>query len=227
MLFICVQKGCTLFRTMLPTFSLFFMLGIVTACSSINNPRATENSVTLDKISWCNHQKVMVFMDDRATTTPTASLEGTNTGPPATSTPVTLKDWHALKTDLGFRVYLPSGLPTGSCLLSASGSVHNAIIDSNFILTYLLPDQTSFTIAQGPQRAKQTAFQCSTMPDVPSSSSASASATRVERTPTTSVELCTGTHGTTTITFSANWNRQKLQQFFQDLQPNENWMPHT
>src|SRR5436190_22650759 len=92
--------------TILLTFSLFFVLCIGMGCSTIENSEIKENSVTLDKIPWCNHQKVMVLMDDGATIT---SKEGTNKDT-LTGSPVVLKDWNALKTDLGFRVYLPSGL---------------------------------------------------------------------------------------------------------------------
>ena len=183
--------------------------------------------VSLNQLSWCNNQREMVFMDDGAAMTKGTALEGTNTNTlgAATGTPVALKDWNTLKALLGFSVFLPTGLPTGSCLLSASGAVRNAVSGSNFTLTYLLTDQTALTLTQVPQGDKQVAFQCSAMPNI----SVSGSVARMagNGTPTAGVQICTGTHGTTNITFSANWDKQKSWEFFQDLQPNENWMPHT
>lgn len=221
MLFAFGTKCRLPFCNLIPVFTLFLIFCVFTACSN------EENSVSLDKIVWCNNQTVMVFTDDGAPTTPPTSLEGTNTATPGPTTPVVLKDWSTLKAQLGFRVFLPTGLSAGSCLLSASGSVHNPVSDSNFILTYLLPDQTSLTIAQTPQRDKQTPFQCSAMPDIPSASSDSVSGIQAGGKPTAGIQLCAGTHGTTNITFSANWDKQKLQQFFQDLQPDKNWMPRA
>ena len=231
MLLICGTKLLTLARNILPIFYLFLIFGIFTACFSPNHSEAEENIVSLNKISWCNNQTVMVFMDDGAVTTPPTSQGGpnTNTLGPATGTPVALKDWDTLKANLGFSVFLPTGLPTGSCLLSASGAVRNPISVSNFTLTYLLPDQTSLTITQTLQYDKKTTFQCSAMPDISSSSPSSVSSQQGGGTgiSTASTQICTGTHGTTTITFSVNWDKQKLWQFFQNLQPNERWMPHT
>src|SRR5262249_3114809 len=108
-------------------------------------------------------------------------------------------------------------------------SVRHAISGSNFTLTYLLPDQTSLTITQTLQRNEKTPFQCSPMPDSPSSSSSGVSSGQGDKTgtPATGVQICTGNHGTTTITFSVNWKQQKLWQFFQDLEQNENWIPHS
>jgi hypothetical protein len=208
-----------------PAFSLLLLIALFTACSEATNTE--ENSVSLDKISWCNKQPTMVFMDDRVPTTSTTPVQGANTNTLgiATGTPVALKNWHMLKMYLGFVVFLPTELPSGSCLLSASGSVRNAVSGSNFALTYLLPDQTSLTIAQSPQRVKNSVFQCSAMPDLPSSSAESNASPQAHGTTVSNVEFCTGTHKTTNITFSANWNQQKLAQFFQNLQPNVNWMP--
>jgi len=225
--FRCVTNRHTIYYNMLLVFTSYLTLCSFTACFGINNSETAENSVSLNKIAWCNNQKVMVFTDDGAATTPTTSLKGANTDTPEPATPIVLKDWNTLKTYLGFSVFLPTGLPAGSCLLSASGSIHNAISDSSFTLTYLLPDQTSLTITQTPQHDKKIPFECSAMPDIPSFSSTSASAMRVNGTPTAGIQLCTGTHGTTNITFSVNWNKQKSQQFFQDLRPNENWIPQA
>ncbi len=220
------KKGYALCGNIVFVFYLLLIVCGFTACIGVNGSGVGEN-VSLNQISWCNKQVAMVFMDDRAPAAKSMSLERTNEDRlgPATGTPVALKDWNTLKAHLGFSVFLPAELPAGSCLLSASGSVRNAVSGSNFTLTYLLSDQTSLTLAQVPQGDKQTPFQCSAMPNI----SPSGSITSVERdgTPTAGVQLCTGTHGKTNITFSVNWHRQKLRQFFQDLQPNENWMPHT
>jgi hypothetical protein len=231
MLFLYGTKFLALFRKILPIFCLLLTFCLLTACSDTKPSGAKENIVSLDKIAWCNNQKVLLFMDDAALTAPATSLDRTNTDTlgPATGTPVALKDWNTLKAHLGFSVFLPTGLPAGSCLLGASGSVRNAVLGSNFTLTYLLPDQTSLTITQTLQRNKKALFHCSAMPDSPSSSSSNVSSEQEERkgTPTIGVQICTGNHGTTTITFSVNWNQQKLWRFFQDLKPNENWIPHT
>jgi hypothetical protein len=221
------NKHIAIFYNIMLTFSLFSIFYVFTACSSTNDSLAEENLVSLEKIPWCNNQQATVFMDDSAPTTKSTALERTNmdTLGPATGTPVALKDWNTLKGHLGFSVFLPTGLPAGSCLLSASGSVRNAVSGSNFTLTYLLTDQTSLAITQALQRAKQTPFQCSAMPTI--SSSGSVFSPQGDGTPMAGTQLCTGTHGTTHIAFSVNWNKQMLWQFFQELQPHENWMPHA
>lgn len=216
----------------LPIYSLLFLVCIFTGCSDASS--SGERSVSLNKIPWCNNQTTMVFTDDRASTVATTPVPGasTNTLGLATDTPVALKNWNTLQMYLGFVVFLPPRLPSGSCLLSSSGFVHNAVFGSNFTLTYLLPDQTSLTIAQSPQTGKNTAFQCSAVSNTASSSSESNSSTQIHEAPTyealtSKVELCTATRETTNITFSASWNKQELEQFFQDLQPNVDWMPHS
>jgi hypothetical protein len=207
-------------------FYLFLMFCSFTACLGANSFGVEEN-VSLKQIAWCNKQVAMVFMDDRAPAAKSTSLERNNADRlgPATGTPVALKDWNTLKAHLGFSVFLPAELPAGSCLLSASGSVRNAVSGSNFTLTYLLSDQTSLTLTQVPQSDKEMPLQCSAMPGI--TASGSVTSVQGKGTPTAGVQLCTGTRGKTNITFSVNWNEQKLRQFFEDLQPDENWMPHT
>ena len=220
------RKGYALRGNIVFVFYLLLIVCGFTACIGANGSGAEEN-VPLKQISWCNKQVAMVFMDDRTALAKSTSVERNNADMlgPATGTAVALKDWHTLKAHLGFSIFLPAELPAGTCLLSASGSVRNAVSGSNFTLTYLLSDLTSLTLTQVPQNDKELPLQCSTLPGL----SASGSVTSVpgKGTATAGVQLCTGTRGKTNITFSANWHEQKLRQFFEDLQPNENWMPHT
>ncbi len=87
----------------------------------------------------------MVFRNLAASGTP-----GITSGPATT-----LTDWAQVKPLLGFTVYLPPTLPNGSCLVSASGTVHDPILGGNFVIGYILPDHSSLTLSQAPQRSTE------------------------------------------------------------------------
>jgi hypothetical protein len=173
-------------------------------------PTPTPATLQLAQVSWCG-KPVMVFRDLAASGTP-----GVASGPATT-----LTDWTQVKPLLGFTVYLPTTLPNGSCLVSASGTVHDPILGGNFVIGYVLPDHSSLTLSQAPQRAKGSTFQCST--------TATGGAKVVTLTPSAmpqaTVQICSGTHGSTSIIFSASGNTDALQQLFNTLQPDVNWVP--
>lgn len=167
-------------------------------------PTPTPAILNLSKVPWCG-QPVMVFRNLAASGTP-----GVASGPVTT-----LTDWAQVKPMLGFTVYLPTTLPNGSCLVSASGTVRDPILGGNFVIGYVLPDHSSLTFSQAPQHSQNAIFQCS-----PTSTGGT-------KTPTSqgSVQVCSGTHGSTNIVFSARGNTDALQQFFNALQPDVNWVP--
>jgi hypothetical protein len=174
-------------------------------------PKPTPAALQLAQVPWCG-KPVMVFRDLAASGTP-----GIASGPATT-----LTDWTQVKPLLGFSVYLPITLPNGSCLVSASGTVHDPILGGNFMIGYVLPDQSSLTLSQAPQRAKGAPFQCST---TTASTGAKAVTPTATATPQEAVQICSGAHGSTSIIFSASGNAGALQQFFNALRPDVNWVP--
>lgn len=188
----------------------------------------TAQAVALNKLSWCNNKSSIVFTDGSAATTPTAVGSTTPTPPtnlgPANGTPVSVKDWNTFKANLGFTVYLPETLPAGSCLLSASGTIRNAVMGSNFVLTYMLPDNDALAISQAPQHTQNKALQCS-VSDTTSSTSAAATPTPTSTSSSLPLQVCSGVRDTTNITFSARWKVADLQTFFANLKVNVTWEP--
>lgn len=221
-----------------------FLASLLTACSGLSfggNAATTTPSAsttaTLDKLNWCG-KPLAIFRDEgalpalpatqapAATATGTATTLSTPTATP-TSTPRTITDWQEVRPQLGFTVYLPASLPAGTCLVSASGTVHDPILGSSFIIGYLLPDHSALSLSEAPLRSQNTAFQCSPASAI-SSSGGNGAAKKGTPTATSGkvpVQICSGARNTTNIVFSAQGTTRNLQQFFQALQPNVDWVP--
>ncbi len=187
-----------------------------------NAPQATATPSVLSSLQWCS-KPAMVFRDQA---NPTAAATKTTLGP-ANGTPTAVNDWNTVKSNLGFTIFLPKTLPTGTCLLNVSGSLRDPIFGSNFTITYVLPDQNSISLSQAPVRAQNTSFQCSV-----SGSSAANGATAKAGTPVATptpagdpIQLCNGVREKTNIVFSARGTTATLEQFFQALQPDVDWVP--
>ncbi|HLG76953.1 MAG TPA: hypothetical protein VKX46_11105, partial [Ktedonobacteraceae bacterium] len=143
---------------------------------------------------------------------------------PANGTPVALTNWSVVKANLGFTIFLPATLPGDTCLLSAASTLRHALIGSNFIITYLLANHDSITFSQAAQRTAGAAFQCNPAQGLNTTSK------QVTPTPGPAgdpVQLCSGTRDGTNIVFSARGKTSVLQQLFQSLQPNTDWIPTT
>lgn len=222
----------------------------LSACSSPFGgaaPTPTSATQSLTKISWCA-KPLMVFRDEGATApaatatttatatattsasstptgTSTASASGTPTAGPGT--PQTVADWSQVKADLGFTVYLPKSLPNGSCLVSAQATIHDPIFGGSFTIGYLLPDHTSLSFSEAPLKSQNTTFQCnSTGSSVTPTASVHAAKATPSPTPTaTSSQLCSGAKTTTNIVLSGPGTTDHLQQVFNSLQPDINWIP--
>lgn len=161
----------------------------------------------------------MVFHDEGASTT------GTQTKTRAR--PTTLTNWDIVKTLLDFTVYLPTDLPKGTCLMSASGTVHDPVFGSSFTIGYLLPTDDSINISEAPARTQKPTFQCN-------SSSAGATVSKValsnpvgNTTAATKapVQICTGVQQGASIVLAARGTTSDLKTFFQNLQPDVDWVP--
>ncbi len=224
-------------------------------------PTSTPARQALSKLAWCG-KPLVLFRDEGATPTATttgtatatatgtatatatgtatATATGTASGTPTatvTTTPTasgprTITDWSQVKPELDFTVYLPPTLPTHTCLVSVSGTIHDPIFGSSFIIGYLLPDHSSISLSEAPLRSQNEQFQCSpssTVSGTPSKSGTPKPGTATpEATPTpttTPAQLCSGAKGNTNIFFSAPGTVAQLQQFFNTLQPNVDWMP--
>lgn len=165
----------------------------------------------------------MVFRDEGGGVTETAA----RTRATARATPTTLTNWDRVKTLLGFTVYLPTSLPDGTCLMSASGTVHDLVFGSSFTIGYLLPTDDPINISEAPAHMQNLIFQCNasntynTVNKVVSSSGVSSptAATKAQ------VQICTGMQQGTSIVLAARGTTNDLKTFFQNLQPNVDWVP--
>jgi hypothetical protein len=234
---------------------IFLMCLFLSACSAFGGAAATPTPSTkaLAKIGWCSRES-MLFRDEGATATPattttataTASATGTATstatatvttsstsssGTPGAGagTPQTVTDWSLVKANLGFTVYLPATLPNGSCLVSAQATIHDPIFGGNFTIGYLLPDHTSLSLSEAPLKSQSASFQCNSTAagTTPTAGSTPAKATPTP-TPTPAAnpsQLCSGAKDTTNIVLSGPGTTSQLQQIFDNLKPDINWIP--
>lgn len=173
-----------------------------------------------------------------ATSTATATATGTTTatGSPTAGpgTPQTVTDWSLVKANLGFTVYLPATLPNGSCLVSAQATIHDPIFGGNFTIGYLLPDHTSLSLSEAPLKTQNVTFQCSstglsttpTAGSTPAKNGTASSTPTPTPTPTANPsQLCSGAKDTTNIVLSGPGTTSQLQQIFDNLKPDINWIP--
>src|SRR5438477_2840901 len=151
--------------------------------STTSTPKPTPSLVALTNLHWCN-KPFIVFRDLHApvtvtstaiasTATAIASATATTGGTPnATSTasptpstsgpPTTITDWSQVEPNLGFSVFLPKTLPAKTCLVSASGTVHDPTFGGNIIIGYLLPDGSPLSFSEAALRSNSPACQCTT-----------------------------------------------------------------
>ena len=230
---------------------------ILVSCSNVSlgaggsGPKTTPtpSRVALSNLHWCN-KSFIVFRDEhapvtvtRASGTPAVTATATTGSTPgATATtsaggtptaipsPTTLTDWSQIKPNLGFTVYLPPTLPGNTCLVSASGTLNDPIFGGNFIIGYLLPDNSPLSLSEAPVRTNSREFQCTSSneaaPQVPRSTN---SGTPAPTTSPTSVPalLCTGVKDNTSIVFSERGSEASLKQFFDALRPDVAWVPRS
>jgi hypothetical protein len=220
---------------------------------SSTTPKPTSSTQALNKINWCQ-KPLMVFRDEgaftptpqataTANTTPTpkasATVQATGTATPtgtpsATSkpaissgTPQTITDWSVVKANLGFTVYLPTTLPNGSCLVSAQATIHDPIFGGSFTIAYLLPDGTSLSVSEAPLKSQNTTFQCNGT-GTPTTTTSGKAGTPTAATPSPTAvptQLCSGAKNTTNIVISGPGSVDQLQQIFNNLQPDVDWIP--
>jgi len=181
--------------------------------------------VALADLHWCG-KPVLVFRDEGATKTSTpttTSVTPTTTTVTSTATPKTLTDWKQVEPSLGFTVFLPQTLPQGSCLISASGTIHDPTFGGIFTIGYILPNHDAISLSEAPLASQSSAFQCS-----PSSSTANGKSGTPTPGPTVEpVQLCTGAHGNTNVVLSARGATSALEQLFGTLQARVAWVPAT
>ena len=224
--------------------SSFFLL----SCSGLNfsggggsatpTQKPTPSLVALTNLHWCN-KPFVIFRDLHApvTVTPTAGIAtatttsgtptATSTASPTPSTsgpPTTITDWSQVEPNLGFAVFLPKTLPEKTCLVSASGTVHDPTFGGNIIIGYLLPDGSPLSFSEAPLRSNSRDFQCTsspkgTAPQNPVTPGVTASPIQA------AILICTGAKDNTNVVFSLRGNEASLKQFFDALQPGVKWVP--
>ncbi|GAC1650768.1 MAG: hypothetical protein NVS4B12_20910 [Ktedonobacteraceae bacterium] len=177
--------------------------------------------VALADLHWCG-KPVLVFRDEGSTKsgTPTAGATPSDTMTPG-ATPTTLTDWKQVEPNLGFTVFLPQTLPQGSCLISASGTIHDPTFGGIFTIGYVLPNHDAISLSEAPLASQNSAFQCS----VSSSAGSGKNGTPTPGPAPDPIQLCTGAHSTTNIVLSARGATATLQQLFSALQPHVSWIP--
>lgn len=231
-----------LVSTCLLLFSFFLL-----SCSGLNfsggggsttpTPKPKPSLVTLTNLHWCN-KPFIVFRDLHApvtvtstTSTVTATTGGTPTTiatasptPSTSGPPTTITDWSQVEPNLGFSVFLPKTLPAKTCLVSASGTVHDPTFGGNIIIGYLLPDGSPLSFSEAPLRSNSRDFQCTsspkdTTPQNPVTPGVTPSPTQAP------ILICTGAKDNTNVVFSLRGNEASLKQFFDALQPGVKWVP--
>lgn len=194
-----------------------------------------QAQVQLTQIHWCG-TPLMIFRDEgitapvSATGTATTVASTPTVGVTATASPVqttTLSNWSQIEPKLGFPVYLPMTLPKSTCLVSASGTVHDPIFGSSFTIGYLLADHSSISLAEAPLRSQSPEFQCTANTTAASSTGSPKAGTPTVGPSSTlaGLQLCSGVRDGTSIIFSARGSAATLQHFFVALQPHINWVP--
>ena len=190
----------------------------------------TPSTQSLSKVSWCS-KPLMIFRDEGATSTPTGTSTASATSTPtgtSTATAQTVTDWSLVKANLGFTVYLPTTLPNHSCLVSAQATIHDPIFGGSFTIGYLLPDHTSLSFSEAPLKSQNMSFQCNTTGGTTTTPTKSATPGKTTPTPAPTMnasQLCSGAKNTTNIVLSGPGTSAHLQQVFNNLQPNINWIP--
>jgi hypothetical protein len=195
---------------------------LVECARNTSGTNVSDKPVMLSKLLWCSNKPDGMFVDDAVLVTAQATSVSSSVSTPG---PVkgTSISWSVFKANLGFPIFLPETLPEGSCLLKPFGWVRNATSHNSFIITYVLPDRNSLTIAQTLQSGPNTPFQCFVSPeplDVKGGTPTAESSTKLAP-----VQLCSGVRDKTNITFSARWTPKQMQQFFNDLQTGIDWTP--
>lgn len=161
--------------------------------------------------------------------TPTVGSVETPTATVVPGTPRTITNWSEVEANLGFTVYLPAMLPAGSCLVNAQATIHDPIIGGSFTIGYLLPDHSALSLSEASLISQNTAFQCNpsnvTTPQATSTPKVGTPIVSPGTTPKVSLLLCSGAKDKTNVVISALGNSDRLQQVFQNLQPNIPWIP--
>jgi hypothetical protein len=222
---------------------LLLSSALLGACSGLfaGGPSTTPTPArqALSHITWCA-RPVMVFRNEGAisaqptgsatepaTATGTAAVTPGAVGSPGAEpgTPTTMSDWPEVRAGLGFTLYLPTTLPNGSCLVSAQATIHDPIFGGSFTIGYVLPDHTSLSISEAPLTSQNTSFQCNptSIVTTPTATTGSKSTPGAGAIPPG--QLCSGAKETTSIVLSGPGSERSLQQIFNSLQPNVNWIP--
>lgn len=244
------RRGCLQLASVVLLASL-----LLASCSNSNGGAiptvqitSTAAPIAVAKLHWCG-KPLLLFRDEGASTagqtgainqaptgdqtaTPTSTTNAGSQTPTTTptstaSSPRTINDWKQVESNLDFRVYLPSTLPENTCLMSASGTIHDPILGGSFTIGYLLPDHSAISLSEAPLRSQSPSFQCSPAPASASSSSAVTSGTPVatQSAAQSLVQVCNGARGTTNIVFAVRGKTDELRKFFDALQSGVDWIP--
>lgn len=116
--------------------------------------------------------------------------------------------------------------------------VHDPTLGGSFTIGYLLPDHSAITFSEIPLNTqnKSAQFQCNATSSTSSTGSTGSAAAGTAKggTPAATpgktqlpLQVCTGAREMTSIVFSARGTTATLQQLFNALQPDVNWIPAT
>lgn len=244
LLFVARWRCAGLFVSMcllLPGLFLVSCSGLSFSSGGSTTPtsKPTPSQIALTNLHWCN-KPFIVFRDlhapvtvtppsgiaTAATTSGTPSATATASSTPSTSgPPTTITDWSQVEPNLGFTVFLPMALPAKTCLVSASGTVHDPTFGGNIIIGYILPDGSPLSLSEAPLRSNSRDFQCTSSPNK-GAASQNPVTPGVTPSPTqAAILICTGAKDNTNVVFSLRGNEASLKQFFDALQPGVKWVP--
>ena len=114
-----------------------FGLLLLAGCTLFNGGSGSSSTKSLSDLGWCDSSQSPRFQDDSTASQPV------------------ITSWSSVKDQLGF-TYLPSSLPSGSCLALAGGSIHDPVYGGHLDVTYLLPgspDQVPLAFSEDPSAA--------------------------------------------------------------------------
>jgi hypothetical protein len=167
------------------------LIGALTlaGCTLFGGPSASGDQ-SLTQIPWCDSKNIS-FRDESAS----------NSDP--------LTNWADVKDQLGFTYYLPSSFPKGTCLMFASGKIHDSTFNGGtFGITYNLPNSGPVSFAEAPKQPNaSTNVQC------------------LQSAQDAKTNICQGVVGDTNVTIASRLSTDAMQNYFSSLKGNLAWVP--
>lgn len=195
-------------RSVLVAAAAVALVALLGGCAFFGGSSATTSAQSerdLSQLAWCD-KPLVEFQDDGSTSQ------------------ATLTKWDDVKGQLGFTPYLPSSLPTGTCLVVVGGSIHDPIYGGHFSITYDLPGTGPLSFSEAPKRPNLgSSFQCTQT--APSGTPTPQSGTPTPGAQNGVTTICLGVISGTSISIASRQSQDELKSLFNSLQANVAWVP--